>query len=105
MMRPLILALTLLLGLAPAAWAEEQPFSLSREFTEGFTRLGHEGVAVVTAPFSWEGLLGTLATAGAVGLTFAFDQDIRADVQGIQSSSLDKAADVGSFLGNPLFQL
>jgi membrane-associated phospholipid phosphatase len=104
-MKLLLALVLLLLGLPLSAWGEEPPYSLSQEFSEGLSRLGHEGVEVVTAPFSWEGLLGTLATAGAVGLTFAFDQDIRADVQGIQSSSLDKAADVGSFLGNPLFQL
>ena len=101
----LLIILLLVLGLIPAARAEETPYSLSREFSEGASRLGQEGLAVVAAPFSWEGLLGTLAAAGAIGLTYSFDEEIRSDVQGIKSDNLDTAADVGSFLGNPLFHL
>lgn len=70
-------------------------------------RLGGEALEVMKTPVDIEGygLVGTLATAGAVGLTYVFDSDIRTKVQAHKSSGLDKAADAGSLIGNPFVHL
>lgn len=61
---------------------------------------------MVRTPFSSPGsLLGTLAVAGAVGLTAAYDNDIRDDLHDNRSSRLDSFSDAGSFLGSPFLHL
>lgn len=78
----------------------------------GFVRnetatLADEGAELVKTPFRVENgaILGTLAVAGAVGLTYVFDTDIRDKVQESRGKTLDKAADAGSLLGNPFLHL
>lgn len=92
---------------ASAAWGDDNIFTSLTAIKDEARRFGTEAAQVATTPIDTEGygLLGTLATAGAVGLTYVYDANIREKVQGIKSSSLDKAADAGSVLGNPFLHL
>lgn len=47
----------------------------------------------------------TLAVAGAVGVVYLFDDDIRDEVRRNRGRDLDRAADAGSLVGHPLFHL
>ena len=69
--------------------------------------LGHEAVEFAAAPFRTDdgAILGTLAVAGAVGLTYVFDNDIRDRVAAHQGRTLDRATDAGNIIGNPLLHL
>lgn len=76
---------------------------------KGFgSRLLDEGADFVTTPFSVRdgNLFWTLGIAGAIGLTYAYDGDIRDKLQGsTRSRSLDKATDAGELIGNPYLHL
>ncbi len=87
--------------------ATDTVFTSTEEIKKEAVRLGNEGVEVVRTPVDTEGygLFGTLATAGAVGLTYVFDGNIREKVQGIRGTTLDKAADAGSIVGDPFVHL
>ena len=100
-------SLVLLACLAAQVCAEESAPTVGSELNREASRLWGETKKFVTTPFDPDGygLLGTLAVGGAVGLTYIFDNNIRTDVQGIQSGTLNSATDVGSFIGNPLFHL
>lgn len=69
--------------------------------------LGNESADFVTTPFRLDQgeILGTLAVAGAVGLTYVFDNTIRDKVAAHRSSTLDKAADAGNLIGDPFLHL
>ncbi|WP_298271266.1 phosphatase PAP2 family protein [Geobacter sp.] len=69
--------------------------------------LGHEAVEFAAAPFRIDdgAILGTLAVAGAVGLTYVFDNDIRDKVAARQGRTLDRATDAGNIIGNPILHL
>lgn len=104
------LLLSVVLGaflLAPCAEAEDNIFNSTTAIKDGFVHLGNEAVDVVTTPIDVRGygLIGTLATAGAVGLTFVFDDDIRDKLQGTKSGALETATDVGGIIGNPFVHL
>ncbi|HEX8961110.1 MAG TPA: phosphatase PAP2 family protein [Geobacteraceae bacterium] len=98
------LCLVVFAGPVPAA---DTVFTSTAEIRKESVRLGSEALEVVRTPADTEGygLLGTLATAGAVGLTYVFDADIRDKVQGTRGRTLDKAADVGSIVGDPFVHL
>ena len=89
------------------ALAADSVFTSTTEIRRAAGRLGDEALAVVKTPVDTEnyGLVGTLAVAGAVGLTYVFDTDIRDKVQGNKGHTLDSAADVGSTVGNPFVHL
>jgi membrane-associated phospholipid phosphatase len=93
--------------LTPEAKAEDNVFNSTRVMKEEAVRLGNESLDVVSTPFDYKGygLIGTLATAGAVGLTYVFDTNIRNKLQGTKSKALDTATDVGNVIGNPFVHL
>ncbi|KAF0218554.1 MAG: PA-phosphatase-like [Geobacteraceae bacterium] len=93
--------------LASTAWGGDNLFTSVTAIKDEAHRFGEEAVQVVSTPIDPEGygLLGTLAAAGAVGLTYVYDGDIRGKVQGAKSNTLDKAADAGSLVGNPFVHL
>jgi membrane-associated phospholipid phosphatase len=95
------------LSIASSAWGDENVFNSVTAIREEASRIGSEAAQVATAPVDIEGygLIGTLATAGAVGLTYIYDADIRRRVQGAKSSDIDKAADAGDVLGNPFLHI
>jgi membrane-associated phospholipid phosphatase len=95
------------LAMASSAWGDENIFNSLTAIEDASLRIGAEAAQVVTTPIDTDGygLLGTIATAGAVGLTYIYDADIRDKLQGAKSSSLDKAADVGDILGNPFLHI
>jgi membrane-associated phospholipid phosphatase len=92
---------------APGVFAADNVFSSREAFQRELSRLGDESLDLVTTPADTEhgGLVGTLATAGAFGLVYVFDNDIRGKLQGAKSSALDRAAEGGSILGSPLLHL
>ncbi|HYS42347.1 MAG TPA: phosphatase PAP2 family protein [Geobacteraceae bacterium] len=104
------LVLVTLLGLvvfAGHALAADTVFTSTAEIKKEAVRLGNEALEVVTTPVDTEGygLVGTLTVAGAVGLTYVFDADIREKVQGLKGKTLDKSADAGSIIGDPFVHL
>lgn len=106
-MRTIFSAIVICLIFASGAQATDNLFNSVTAIKEEARRLGDEALDVASAPVDTEnyGLLGTVAAAGAVGLTYVFDADIRDKVQGKKGSTLDKAADAGSFIGNPFLHL
>ena len=92
---------------APGAFAAENVFSSKEAFQLELSRLGSESLDLVTTPADTEhgGLVGTLATAGAFGLVYVFDNDIRDKLQGAKSSGMDSVAEGGSILGSPYLHL
>jgi len=69
--------------------------------------LGNEAVDLVVTPFQLDNgnIFITLGVAGAVGLTYAFDKQIRDELDDLSGSSLDNAADAGSLIGDPFLHL
>ncbi|AJE03050.1 phosphatase PAP2 family protein [Geobacter pickeringii] len=69
--------------------------------------LGNEALEFAVAPFRTDdgALLGTLAVAGTVGLTYVFDNNIREKVAARKGHTLDKATDAGNIIGNPILHL
>ncbi|HEY6839032.1 MAG TPA: phosphatase PAP2 family protein [Geobacteraceae bacterium] len=106
MHRYVVFLLTTFIMVSPA-WGDDNLFTSVSAIKEESLRLGGEALQVATTPIDVKGygLLGTLATAGAVGLTYVYDDDIREKVQDHKNSTLNRATDVGSFLGNPFFHL
>ncbi len=93
--------------LASTAWGDDNIFNSTKAIKDEAKRLGAEAVEVVATPVDTEGngLVGTLATAGAVGLTYVFDGNIRTKVQGVRSKNLDRATDAGDIIGSPFLHL
>jgi hypothetical protein len=93
--------------LTSGANADDNIFTSTRLLKDETIRLGNESLDVVETPLDYKGygLIGTLATAGAVGLTYVFDGDIRSDLQGTKSSALNTATDAGEIIGNPFVHL
>jgi hypothetical protein len=82
-------------------------FSLADESRKAGTRLLEETRDFATTPFQVENgnLLLTLGAAGAVGLTYVFDGDIREMLQKNRSRGIDKASDAGAAVGDPYVHL
>lgn len=80
---------------------------VSEAVRQEMATVGAEATEFIAAPFRVENgaILGTLAVAGAVGLAFAFDDDIQEKVAEKRGRTLDRGADAGSFAGNPLLHL
>jgi len=87
------------------AFAEDNLFNSTDAIKNQIVRLGEEAVQVVTTPVSKDGIFYTLATAGAVGLTYCFDDNTRTKVAGVKGKGLDRATDVGSLVGNPFVHI
>lgn len=97
--------LLLLLRSLPVA-ADE--FTLRGEVKGYGNRLIDEGADFITTPFSLKdgNLFWTMGIAGAIGLTYAYDNVIHDKLQGsTRSRNLDKTADVGSLIGDPYLHL
>jgi hypothetical protein len=99
--------LIVVMSLASSAWGDENIFNSFTAIKDETFRFGAEAAEVATTPVDTEGngLLGTLATAGAVGLTYVYDSNIRGKVRGIKGRSLDKATDAGSVIGSPFLHI
>jgi hypothetical protein len=102
-----IAAILVTLFFASSSWGDDNLFNSLMVIKNEARRFGDEALQVATNPVDTEGygLLGTLATAGAVGLTYVNDGNIRGKVQRIKSKNLDKATDAGSIIGNPFLHL
>jgi len=102
-----ISAVLLTLFFASSVWGDDNLFNSLTAIKNEARRFGEEAMQVVATPVDTEdyGLLRTLATAGAVGLTYVYDGNIRNKVQRIKSKNLDKAADAGDILGNPFLHM
>lgn len=92
---------------ASSAWGDENIFNSMSAIRDEAFRFGAEAAEVATTPVDTEGFgfLGTIATAGAVGLTYVYDNNIREKVRGIKGRSLDKATDAGNILGSPFLHI
>lgn len=103
---PLLLSI-LLLAPVKAFPSEINDVTFSGEIAAGARRLGNEAVDLAAAPFQLENgnILITLGVAGAVGLTYAFDEQIRDKLTARTDRSLNKAADAGSLMGDPYLHL
>lgn len=90
-----------------ACAGDGERFSPADEVGRAGSRLLAESKDFVTAPFQLENgnLLLTLGVAGAVGLTYAFDGEIKDRVQRNRSRGMDKAADAGAIAGDPFLHL
>lgn len=96
-----------LLFLQPAAaQATEQPQILADAGTF-FAALPSAAAAMATFPAKTEagGQWWTLTALGALGASYAYDEEIRGHLQGARSPALDHAADAGSFIGSPLLHV
>lgn len=100
-----VLAVFLLFFSSTVSAAEDNLFNSTTAIGNELGRLGEEAVQVATAPVDREAVFATLATAGAVGLTYYFDEDIRSKVMGIRGNNLNRATDAGSAVGNPYLHL
>lgn len=92
---------------AGAIAGDTDTFSISDEAGKAGARLLAESKDFVATPFQLENgnLLLTLGVAGAVGLTYTFDSEIRDRVQSSRSRGMDRAADAGALAGNPFVHL
>lgn len=104
MYRLLIFLMIILLTASPAV-AEEHLFNSIPAIKGEAARIGEEAVQVITTPVDRDNLMGTLAIAGAVGLVYVFDDDIRTKVLGVKGRTLDRFTDAGSLVGSPYLHL
>jgi membrane-associated phospholipid phosphatase len=97
----------LCIGMSGTALAEDHIFNSTKALKEQVVRVGDEALEVVKTPFDIEGygMVGTLGVAGAVGLTYIFDQDIRSSLLKNRSDTLKKATDIGSIVGDPYIHI
>ena len=75
---------------------------------KGFSsRLLDESIDFAGTPFTTKGgnLFWTMGVAGAIGLTYVYDGDIRDKLAGTHSRSLGKLTDAGELIGNPYLHL
>jgi membrane-associated phospholipid phosphatase len=86
---------------------EAGSFSPADETKKAGTRLLAETKDFATTPFQLANgnLLMTIGVAGALGLTYGFDGEIRDILQRNRSRGIDKAADAGALVGDPFLHL
>ena len=89
------------------AFAGESFFSSASIIREEASSLRDEALDLVRTPTDTEhdGLFGTVMVAGAVGIAYIFDENIRESVREHGNQTLDKIADVGNAIGNPLVHI
>lgn len=99
-----LIAVIIVLTTAGRGSADE---GVSAAVRQEMATVGNEAAEFLAAPFRTDNgaILGTLAVAGAVGLTYVFDDEIREKVADNRGNTLDKATDAGSLVGNPLLHL
>lgn len=101
----LVLAATLLSGAHGALAAD---IGVVGKFVrDEAATLRDETGEILAAPFRTDNnaVWGTLAVAGAVGVTYLFDNDIRDEVRRSRGRDLDRATDTGNIVGHPLLHL
>ena len=106
-MRFLLLIVLVVTVFTEPALAGENIFNSTKAIKEETVRFGDEALEVLKTPVDTDhyGLVGTLAVAGAVGVTYIFDDDIRDKVQGNKNKTLNRVTDVGNFVGNPFLHI
>lgn len=104
-----LMIVAVMFGCVAPVFAADNLFNSMAEIKKEAGIVGDEAVDVVTSPFelNYKGLVTTLAVAGAVGITYAFDYNIRDKVQGLKrNSTLDNVTDFSSnVVGNPLVHI
>jgi len=102
-----ILLVILLLAPLRALPSEINEITFGGEISSAARRLGNESVDLAVTPFRLENgsIFITLGVAGAVGLTYTFDRQIREKLADHSSRSLNKAADAGALIGDPYLHL
>jgi PAP2 superfamily len=102
-----VLQVILALSPIPAHSSEIGDISIGGEISNGARRLGNEAVDLMATPFQLENgnIFITLGVAGAIGLTYSYDRQIREKVTARPTRSLDRTADAGSLVGDPFLQL
>jgi membrane-associated phospholipid phosphatase len=103
------LPVILFLLLAPVSTlaSEINDVTFSGEIAGGAHRLGNEAIDLVATPFQLDNgnIFITLGVAGAVGLSYTFDRQIRDKLTARPNRTLNKAADAGSLIGDPYLHL
>lgn len=100
--------LLILSNLPTYSYASElENLNFTEEVSNSLSRLKGESADLVTSPFQTENgnVFITLGVLGALGLTYANDTDIRNRFNRSSSKSLDKAADIGTTIGDPYLHL
>jgi membrane-associated phospholipid phosphatase len=92
--------------LPAAARATEQP-QIITDAGNFFAALPPAVSAMASFPAKTDagGQWWTLTALGALGASYAYDEEIRGHLQGSRSPTLDHAADAGSFIGSPLLHV
>lgn len=104
-LRRVPITVLLLLSLTPLpALAAESLFNSGAAWQEQFSRLGGEAKVMVCAPVE-SYPLASASVAGALALGFALDREIRSDLKNVHGRTLDRAADAGTFAGDPYLHL
>jgi membrane-associated phospholipid phosphatase len=103
---PILLALLLLTPIQ-AISSELHGMSFSTEISSAAERLAGEAGDLVVTPLQLENgnLFITLGVAGAVGLSYAYDTQIRDKLTARPSRSLNNAANAASLAGDPFLHL
>ena len=103
---PILLVISLLAPIK-AFPSEISEVTFRGELSSAARRLGSEAVDLAATPFRLENgnIFITLAVAGTVGLTYAFDRQIQDKLTDRPNGTLDKATDAGSLLGDPYLHL
>jgi membrane-associated phospholipid phosphatase len=90
--------------LLPQAYAADNLFNSGRAIKEELSRVSGEGKLFVVAPVD-PYLAQSAGVAGAFALTYLFDRDIRSDLRGTHSRTLDGTTDFGNGVGNPFIHI
>ncbi len=100
-----VVALTLLSGTQGAHAADNG--GVGAFVSDEAVTLRDEAGEFLAAPFRTDNsaIWGTLAVAGAVGVTSLYDDDIRDEVRRSRGRTLDRATDAGNIVGHPLLHL
>lgn len=87
--------------------SELNDLTFGGELSNGLARLKGESADLLTTPFTTDNgnFFITLGVAGALGITYASDTSIRDGFSRNTSRSLDKAANIGTTLGDPFLHL
>jgi membrane-associated phospholipid phosphatase len=102
----LIMAFFALLPITQA-FAGEKLFSRASILQEEASYLRDEALDLLRTPADTEhnGLFGTAVVLGGAGMVYIFDENIRKSVREHGNQTLDKIANVGSAIGNPLVHI
>lgn len=105
--RRILLAIFFILLPTTQAFAGENLFNSASLIREEASLLRDEALDLLRTPADTEhnGLFGTAMVAGAVGIAYIFDENIRKPFREHGNQTLDKIANVGNTLGDPLVHI